>query len=53
MKKPNWKENFPSHFVVGIQPLQLRPGCTGRATYGNVTVLLQIVKNKHNRVFHA
>jgi hypothetical protein len=53
MKTPNWEENFPSHFHVAIQPLQLQPGCTGRAIYKNVTVYLQIRKNENNILFHA
>jgi hypothetical protein len=53
MKKPNWKRNFPLHYNILTHKPRLKIGDTGRATYKDITVHLEITAIVNDTLFHA
>jgi hypothetical protein len=53
MKNIPWQNKLgnSSHIVTNLQ--RYKPGCTGHATYKDVTVHLQIIKKITDILFHA
>jgi len=58
MKRPNWKDLYPSLeapqiSIYSLEAKALQPNHIGRGFIGDVTVYLEILKNHENRLFEA
>jgi len=58
MKRPNWKDLYPSLPVPKLSTFSLdgealKPNHVGRGFIGDVTVYLEILKNHEDRLFEA